>query len=286
MHLFVNQKPAGSVFRIVGDDENALTSALAQCIVYSEGLLRAVLRNVGLKNVRARSLESACVFYQRHAEDRREGITDIEVTIPGILHVIIEAKIKSAFPDIEQCQKYLERFDPAIPQHRLAVLLDAADAGVVEQYRSRDASFEGLLVPLLWADIYDEAQRILRRSHDTVEQYLLSEFCSFVEGEYYMKSFEEEVWVVPLNTKPLWQGGLSRYDIPLQRRIYFHPAKRTRRKAIYFAPRAFGEVKHVQRILKIEYNKKPRQFISELNDLQRFPWAFEDFTVFSTWASQ
>ena len=277
MHLFVNRKQAASVFRIQGDDENALTGALAQCIAYSENLLRAVLRNVGIKNLRKHRIQSARIFYQRHAKNRTEGITDIEIEIPGMLHVIIEAKIKAGAPTLRQCQKYLKRFNPGVPQKRLAPLVDASDVGIIDEYRFRDTSFENLLEPLLWASIYDEAQRILRRSRNDVEKYLLSEFCSFVEGEYYMKSFEEEVWVVPLSTAPLWQEGLSRYHIPLRHQIYFHPAKRTRRKAIYFAPRAFGRVAHVQRILKIEYNKEPKQYIPELS---RFSWSSQPYTIF------
>ena len=131
----------GAFFASGGDDENALTGALAQCIAHSERLLRMVLRNVGLKNVRAPNLQSARVFYQRHVEDRKEGITDIEIEIPGILHVIIEAKIKAAFTDIEQCQKYLGRFSPTISRKRLAVLVDAADIGIIDEYRSRNPSF-------------------------------------------------------------------------------------------------------------------------------------------------
>ena len=277
MDLFVNQRRAGSVFRIQGDDENALTGALAQCIAHSESLLRAVLRNVGIKNLRKHRLQSTCIFYQRHAKDRIEGITDIEIEIPGMLHVIIEAKIKAAVPTFQQCRKYLRRFNPTVPQERLAVLVDAADAGIIDEYRSRNTSFENLLEPLLWASIYDEAQQILRRSRNDVEKYLLSEFCSFVEEEYYMKSFEEEVWVVPVSTRPLWQEGLSFYDIPLRHKIYFHPVKRSRRKAIYFARRAFGRVVHVQRILKIEYNKEPRQYIPELST---FPWSSQPYTIF------
>ena len=236
-----------------------------------------VLRNVGLKNVRAPNLQPARVFYQRHGEDRKAGITDIEIEIPGRIHVIIEAKIRAAFPDFKQCQKYLGRFNTATPQKRLSLLIDAADIGIIDEYRARNPSFKGLLVPLLWANIYDDAQLILRRSRDSVERYLLSELCSFIEEEYYMRSFEEEVWVVPLGIKPLWQGGLSFYDIPLQHKIYFHPTRRSRRKAIYFAPRAFGRVQHVQRILKIEYNKTPQQYISQLS---KMPWGSGSCTIF------
>lgn len=36
----------------------------------------------------------------------------------------------------------------------------------------------------------------------------------------------------------------------------------------------------MQRILKIEYNKEPRQYIPELNDRQRFPWSSGSYTIF------
>jgi hypothetical protein len=222
-------------------------------------------------------VESANVFYQRHTEDQRKGISDIEIEIPGKLHVIIEAKIRAAFPELEQCQKYLPRLDTDVASHCLAILLDAADIGIIADYESRELAFKSILRALLWANIHKHAQRIFRTTQDSIENYLLSNLCSFIEGEYYMKSFEEEVWIVPISTKPLWGNGISFYDIPLKHKIYFHPAKRSRKRAIYFAPRAYGQVKHVQKILKVEYNKPPQQYIPELTKL---PWSSEKHTIF------
>ncbi|MDP3063368.1 MAG: hypothetical protein Q8O40_09205 [Chloroflexota bacterium] len=283
MGFFIGSASVRSLFRVLGDDENALTGALAYCASCSPNFLRELLRRMGLKNLREDDLASANIYYQRHAEDRKEGITDVEVHIPGKLHVIIEAKIGGAFPTLEQCNKYSSRLDKAVPEksRRLAVLVDSADVGIGAEYRKRHQPLDGGLVPLLWGSVCQDAQSTRGRASNAVEKFVLSELCYFIEREYYMRSFEEEVWVVPLSIKPLEGVPFTMYDIPLKYRSYFHPEKRSRRKAIYFAPRAHGKVEQVQRILAIEHDKHLKEYIQEhIPELSAVPWAAEPYTIF------
>ena len=279
MRFSVNDRIAESIFRIGGQDENALTAALSICISQSDRFLRTLLSELGIKNIHSKSLVHTEIRYQRHGSNHLEGITDIELLLEKRFHVIIEAKVGQAVPTIAQCVKYLPRFAHNVPENSkyLAVLLDSADTGIAGSYGKKEPSLRPYLRPLIWGRLHGIAQTISRRSTNPIEKFLLTQFCYFVGREYRMKSYEEEVWVVPVGTKPLWTDGLSFYDIPVKRHIYFHPAKRSRRRSIYFAPRAHGKVECVQKILRIDYDVAPKDYVPELS---RFSWASQAHNVF------
>lgn len=279
MSLFVHNNRSSSIYSINGSNENALTAALSICLSKSTNFLKAVLKLLDIKGICEQDYELIDVYYQKFGLNSAEGITDIELFMKYKFHVIIEAKIGASFPTLNQCTKYIPRFNSEVPNKNkiLALLLDSADTGIIRTYLKEQPALKGYLKPLLWANLYDIAQYLVRSTKSKTEEFLLSELCYFIEEEYYMKSYEEEVWIVPLGTEQLWEGGLSFFDIPIQKKIYFHPKDRTRRRAIYFAPRAYGQVQYVQKILGIEYNKEPKQYIPELSGLS---WSGEPHTIF------
>jgi hypothetical protein len=69
-------------------------------------LLQKFLAAVGLKRFRLTRLVNAEIRLQSKHDT---GITDIEVILPGRLHLIIEAKVGLNFPTFGQCKNYIER---------------------------------------------------------------------------------------------------------------------------------------------------------------------------------
>ncbi len=265
-----------SIFRLFGADENTLTASLAICLSRSKSLLRKLLCEIGLKNIHGNKLEQAEITYQSHGATHVDGITDLEILVPNCLHVIVEAKIGSSIPGLSQYRKYQSRFNDSVLQNfqRLVTLVDSGDAGKLT-YNVRPEPV--LHKVITWGWFYKISQQLLRGRSDVTERYFLTQFGYFIDKEYQMKSYEEEVWVVPQAIKPLWEKGLSFYDIALERRIYFHPEKRSRKKAIYFAPRAHGQVEYVQKILSVEYGESPKDYIKELSHID---WASTPHTIF------
>src|SRR5262249_22290363 len=98
-------------FGLLGTDENALSFALGYTFQQCTPLLQWFLRAIGISGVHQSALHKASIDLQQHRSGEPEqGITDIEVHLPGHFHVIIEAKVGLAVPSIEQCRKYLTRF--------------------------------------------------------------------------------------------------------------------------------------------------------------------------------
>jgi hypothetical protein len=79
-------------FGLLGTDENALSFALGYTFQQCLPLLQWFLRYIGISGVHPLALPKARIDLQRHRSgEPGQGITDIEVHLPGHFHVIIEA---------------------------------------------------------------------------------------------------------------------------------------------------------------------------------------------------
>ena len=103
MKLLVHNKEIKSIFRVLGNNENALTAALSTTLLHSESLLRWILRYFGIKYLSKNKFKEIHIKYQSHNKEKDEGITDLEIILENNFHIIIEAKIYSSFPTKEQC---------------------------------------------------------------------------------------------------------------------------------------------------------------------------------------
>src|SRR6185295_8592934 len=106
--LHAHNRAVNSPFGLLGTDENALSFALGYTFQQCMPLLQWFLKQIGIEGVYQSSLQQARIDLQRCASG--QGITDIEIHLPGRFHVIVEAKVGLAVPTIEQCRKYLPRF--------------------------------------------------------------------------------------------------------------------------------------------------------------------------------
>ena len=95
-----------------------------------------------------------------------------------------------------------------------------------------------------------------------------------------MKAYTDEVWVVPAGTQALWAGGWSFYDTHAKGRIYYKgPKDRFKnRKPLYIALRAGGQVRTIQRVMKIEHEVKPIAYLPELRHVKH-QWPNEPSTI-------
>jgi hypothetical protein len=110
--------------------------------------------------------------------------------------------------------------------------------------------------------------------HDTQEW--VRSFYSFLDEEFDMKAFTTEVWILPINTKPLFKG-VSYWDIHRKYSVYFdanHPAVRP----LYLAFRVDGQVEAIYRVSRIEPSIRITKVVPELNDLKE-DWLKRPHTI-------
>ena len=133
--LYAHNRLVNSPFGLLGTDENALSFALGYTFQQCLPLLQWFLKQVGIAGVYQSSLQQARIDLQRGATG--QGITDIEIHLPGHFHVIVEAKVGLAVPTIEQCRKYLPRFKTTNePIQKLVAVVQSPDQTFCQGLRS------------------------------------------------------------------------------------------------------------------------------------------------------
>jgi len=252
--LFAYGRAVKTPFGLLGTDERALTFALGYTMWWCPRLLQTFLGAVAIKRFRISHLRNAEI----HLETRRdEGITDIEVIIPNRLHLIIEAKVGLGLPTLDQCRRYIQRLKSSAATYRLLVILVGMDCTpTLALYRQKDKDCDKFLAGLQWVELLKMRPLLLEHYAPSSEEGRWARaFYDFLEGEFHMNSYTEEVWIVPAKKKPLWEDGWSFYDTHVKGRIYYRSKRDgyTNQKPLYIALRAQGKVESIQRVLKIEH---------------------------------
>jgi hypothetical protein len=75
-----------------------------------------------------------------------------------------------------------------------------------------------------------------------------------LDEEYTMKAFTTEVWILPINTKPLWKGGRSHWEIHEEHRVWWD-YKEPSVRPLYLAFRFDGTLKYIARVNRIEHGR-------------------------------
>jgi len=101
MKLHAAKRSITSPFGLIGNDENALTYALAYTFQQCPQILQWFLKQLDIPGVHRSQLRNASIDLQRHSsQGPQAGITDIEIHLPGHFHVIVEAIKRAKRPAI------------------------------------------------------------------------------------------------------------------------------------------------------------------------------------------
>lgn len=265
--VLIYDRPVTTPFGLLGRDENALSFALGYTFAKCPRLLRHFLRHIGVGGLQGESLNEVEITLQRHEHG---GITDVEISLPGKLFVVVEAKVGLSLPTLEQCLKYLPRFERnKASRQRLVALVASPATSLLDKYRSQNRTLKTLLTAFHWMDLIPDCIRMLREYPATTEPGLwIRSFQQFLEQEYEMKAFTEEVWIVSASTKPLWPNGKSFYDTHAKGRIRIYYRKDCHNKRpLYMAFRVGGKVTHIQKVLSVKHEAQPVDLMSELKNV-------------------
>src|SRR5450759_1790215 len=173
LHLY--GLPVGTVFELLGNQENDITKSIGWALAQSPAFLLGLLQDLF---PRARPGSPEAVRLQEPYVG--SGYTDIEVQTDA-LHLIVEAKRGWASPERSQLEKYLVRFKDDGHEHAFVVMAEASEAFARESGRlPTDVNS----VPVFYRS-WKQVARIASqcRSKGThAEKHLLDELCLYIKG--------------------------------------------------------------------------------------------------------
>ena len=267
--FFAYDRAVDTPFGLLGNDENALSFALGYTFHECPLFLRRFLSEIGVTGVRKNEMADVRIDLQKYGT---EGITDIEIRLDRAFHVIVEAKVGLSIPSLDQCSRYAKKLDNASePLKRLVALVQSGDESFVAKYFAQAACLkEGLLKVYNWGNFIPACVHLMATHGPTSQSgMVLQWFYRFLEREYQMKTFTTEVWILPVDTKPLWPGGWSFLDTHLRRKVYYDSSARRRAvRPLYIALHADGKVNAIHRVLSIEPATAPIEYVPELANHQ------------------
>ncbi len=129
--------------------------------------------------------------------------------------MIIEAKIGLSIPSLQQCSKYLPRLKKTNePVQRIVALVQSPDEHFVSAYVLKKPALVDKLTCFNWSRLIPICIRMMwSQKLDETAKTWVNAFYRFLDEEYTMKAFTTEVWILAINTKEMWPGGRSHWDI-------------------------------------------------------------------------
>lgn len=274
--LSLHGREVGSIFDLLGTDENDITKAIAFTLARSPSLLRMFLSKV-LNVSWTRSVGNLQIRLQQ--SETAGGITDIEIEEQGHLYIIIEAKRGWNLPSRDQLKKYVGRKsfkNSTAPFKQLFVLSECSLEYAELNLEPRQLA--GLRVKLLsYRDMVVFARSALHEgSH--AEKRLIGELLAYLRGVTTMQEVDSNwVYVVALKQEVPKGWAISWIDIVKRKRRYFHPLGVRgfpKEPPNYIAFRHHGRLQSIHHVDEYEVITDPHMRIAEIPSLEWEPHFF------------
>lgn len=217
--LLVGGREARNVFQLLGEDEDSISLAIAWALSNVPTFLSLFLRRIS-----GFTGKQAEVQIRIHRYESGGGITDIELVLPGIAHVIIEAKRGWVLPSAEQLDLYAKR--PSFLSSKASVkkLLTLSECSQIYAKAHLPKAIASTPVEhIAWADIISDA-RTAEAQSGHAEKRLLRELVNYLRLVMTTQQKNSNlVFVVSLagHTEEGWTT--SWIDIVKKYARYFHP---------------------------------------------------------------
>jgi hypothetical protein len=221
--LHLRGRIPNSVFGLHRDKENDATLALGWTLSKSETFLAALLKTFDLPTD---GIDKASIRLQEYGGGSGEGITDIEVEIPGEIFLIIEAKIGWVVPGTQQLLKYAARDSYKNSKARkkvIAILSECTDAYANRELAGKDLG--GLPVLTVSWHAIDKLTKQSIKAARSQEKLYLSELDKFLHAIMKIQDRESNmVFVVALTRSHESFEKYGPVDVVEKFKIYYHPA--------------------------------------------------------------
>lgn len=218
--LTLHGNHVGSVFRLLGRDENAATYALGFAMSRSPTLRALIVERV-LPGAAPDALDVKIALQHRGPD---AGITDIEI-ICSDYHIVVEAKVGLALPSFRQLALYAGRMAER-PSRRL-VSVSAAPPEYAASVLPQEV--DGVIVVHVpWAEVVALARRARACTKSSLEKLWLQELDQHCE-EYVKPAriLSNEVFVVSLSHDQLCVDPPYTWIDVYRAGSYFHPVGRS-----------------------------------------------------------
>ena len=254
MRLFVGKNhkgevfPVRSIFRLAGNDEDALTFAFGYLLAHDAAFCAEVMRQF-----RIASPEALNAGYSVHLQ---------EVTAPGYgrrdvviasdeVRIVFEAKVGGAEPTTDQLLKYAgelalweshkERVLVALTQVRLSKTTESDIRARLSRERIRFRRIQ-------WHEIIDLVLRYRPPRDSKATGFLFDEFIRYIRSDYQMGYFDAEIAIQDVN---LLNAGI--YEDCWM----YVTSPKDKKAPLYFAPYLTKQNRHpglstISRVIEIE----------------------------------
>jgi len=220
-NLYLRKRHVSTVFSLLGDKENHISYSIAWGLSRSPQFLLHFIKEVTNETVNP---ELVTVSLQEH--ETHGGITDIELRLPGELHIILEAKRGWNLPHMAQLQQYANRESFKHSKASVRLILTLSECSSEYAQRNIKANhINGVQVAhVSWRQITICAHRAYQSGSNS-EKQLLRELNTYMEGLMTTQKTDSNlVFVVSLGSGRVEGWGISWIDIVTKRSLYFHPA--------------------------------------------------------------
>jgi hypothetical protein len=237
----------GSVFDLIGRDENDLTSAFGYSLALCPHLLKAVLKRLGTQ-LGARLSGDADIAMEVRDKD---GRTDLEIRLIDFL-MICEAKRDWLLPSTSQLSRYAKRI-----RHRQGALITLSQASHSLAASQLPQQLSGVpIVHLPWSDVLTDISNVAHNCRGR-ERVWLDELSAYLKGVIRVRDVADgRTYCVALNNfKTGGKRDLTFIEWVTDKLTYYHPYGVNRwptEPPNFMAFRWNGAVRRIHRVVQAD----------------------------------
>jgi len=205
MRLFVGKNhqednsPVSSIFRLAGNDEDALTSAFGYLLAHDASFCAEVVRRFRLAPPKA--LNAGYSVHLQEVTAPGYGRRDVVIATDEV-RIVIEAKIGGAEPTADQLLKYAGELGlwEAHKERVLVALTQVELSETIErEVRARLSRERIKFRRIQWHEIIDSVLRYRPPRAPAASGFLFDEFIRYIRSDYQMGYFDAEIAIQDVN---------------------------------------------------------------------------------------
>ena len=254
MRLFIGKNhqsdasPVRSVFRLAGNDEDALTFALGYLLAQDATFCAQLMRQFRIAP--PKTLNAGYSVHLQEVTNPGYGRRDIVIETDE-MRVVFEAKIGGAEPTADQLLKYADELKlwESHKRRALVALTQVELSEAIENDVCAKLSEEGVKFhKIQWHEVIDLVLRYTPSGDSENLKHLFNEFIRYVRSDYDMGYYDAEILIQDVNL--------------LNAKIYedcwmYVTSPKDKKAPLYFAPYYTQENKHpglsmISRVIDIE----------------------------------
>ncbi len=233
MRLYIGKNHEGkpssvqSVFRLAGNDEDALTFALGFLLAHDQEFCAKIVRR--LRVAPRRPIKPDYAIYLQEVTGPGFGRRDIVIQDSG-MRIVLEAKIGRAEPTAGQLLKYGAEHDlwGRFKTRGVVALTQVELAPATKERVSEKLSEQGIRFSnVQWHEVVDIALSHRPSDDSGVSQYLFDEFTRYIRRNYQMDYYDAEVLIQDVNhlNAKIFKEGWMYVTSPKDKKapLYFAP---------------------------------------------------------------